>query len=410
MRWFIWFLAVSFFFYEFVLRVSPSVMVEALMTSFHADAGKMGAAIGIYFYIYAPMQLPVGLLMDRFGPRYLLPKAAFICGVAGVLFGYAAHLDLLSLSRLLMGFGSAFAFVGVLVITSRYFPHKELALLIGIANSIAMIGAISGEGPISILENYLGWRYSMIFLGIMGILLALVMHFVMRKAAEINNMQSKTTLLNAWKSLKSVLRHPVSWINAIIAALLYTTTSAFAALWGVSFLMHNHHLSRDEAGFASSTIYLGWIFGGPIIGYISDRIDRRRPFLIICPLVAGIIFLPLILFNNMRPTDIFLILFLIGFFSAAELLNFSYAIDLHTVKGTGSAIAFTNFIIMLSGALFQPLVGILLDLFSNSSAHNGLPVYSDNAYKLAMLLFPITFFLAFILSFFLKETKISKKT
>lgn len=404
-RWFIWILAVTFFFYEFTIRVSPSVMVNSLMAAFHTDAGKIGAISSIYYYVYAPMQLPVGLLMDRFGPRYLLPMAAIVCGGGMIIFGIAPNFEVLALGRFLSGFGTSFAFVGLLYITSHWFPHHLMALLIGISNSIAMAGAITGEGPLSIAENYLGWRSTTSILGVIGILLGffifIVVFFSPRRKEE--KMHETISFLNAWNSLKKVLIHPRSWINAGIAIFIYATTAGFAALWGVPFLMSNHHMPREIAGFATSSIYLGWIVGGPLVGHLSDRFQKKRPFLKICSLLAGIALLPVIVMNDLSHPLIFALLILVGIFSAAELLNFTYAIDLHPYKATGSAIAFTNFIIMLGGAFFQPFVGWVLDRLWTGATLEGVQIYSQTSYTIATLCFPLSFFLAFILSFFLKE-------
>lgn len=374
------------------------------MAAFNTDAGKIGAISAIYFYIYAPMQLPVGLLMDRFGARKLLSMAAVVCGIGGIIFGVALNLEILSAGRLLMGLGSSFAFVGLLYITSHWFPHSQMSLLIGIANSVSMIGAVAGEGPISILETVIGWRYTMILIGGIGILLGIFIFLVVRQAPSGSIKKGKKiNLYEAWNSLKGVLAHPFSWLNAAIAMLLYTPTVAFAALWGVPFLMHNHGMDRDLAGFASSSIYIGWILGGPLIGHLSDYFQRRRPFLKVGSLLGGLALAPVILLTNLPPVLIFVLFILVGIFSATELLNFSYAIDLHSNKATGSAVAFTNFVTMLGGAVFQPLVGWLLDLFWSGGFNGKIKTYSHADYKLAMICFPISFFIAFLLSFFLKE-------
>lgn len=380
-------------------------MVDSLMATFRVDAGVIGAISGVYFYIYAPMQLPVGLLMDRYGPRNLLSIAAAICGLGAIIFGLAPDIGVLALGRFLIGFGSSFAFVGLLFITSHWFPRREMALLIGIANSVAMIGAVAGEGPISVIEDYLGWRYAMITFGIMGVLLALFIFLVIHNAPEGKEVKKhrQITLAAAWKNFKTVLAHPRSWLNATIAIFLYATTAVFAALWGVPFLMHNHQMDRDMAGFASSSLYIGWIVGGPVIGHLSDRLKVRRPFLKVCSLCGGITLLPVILFTNVPHILIIILLILVGIFSAAELLNFSYAIDQHSERSTGSAIAFTNFVIMLGGAIFQPMIGWILDLFWDGTFQDGIKLYSYNDYKLTMLCFPLFFFIAFTLSFFLKE-------
>lgn len=403
--WWTWSLAVLFLFYEFFVRVYPSIMVKELMASFQATAGQLGMLSAFFFYAYAPMQIPVGLLMDRFGARKLLTFAALFCGIGSFFFGMANTLAPAEFGRFLMGIGSSFAFVGMIYVCSHWFPAKKLALLVGIGNSIGMLGAVGAEGPLSFAVEAFGWRGTVNAFGFIGIALAIILFVFIRKEPEQKKTEKKQASYDLIHNLKLVASNPLTWLNAIIALLFYMTTAAFASLWGIPFLVESYHISKDIAGFAVSMIFVGWIVGGPIIGFISDRFKRRKPFLYASTLLCLACILPVIYLGGLSLPLIFLLLFLVGFFQAAQLLTFSLGIELNPIEAKGTSIAITNFTVALGTSLMQPLLGVLLDLRWGGEMQDGIPIYSLADYHFAMISFPITLILAFVLLFFLKEKR-----
>ncbi|NGX61688.1 MAG: putative sulfoacetate transporter SauU [Chlamydiae bacterium] len=396
-KWTFWSLAILFYTYEFLLRVFPSVMISGLMGAFHTDVGTIGVISALYFYIYAPMQIPVGVLVDRFGSQKLLAGALSLCVFSTFLFGIAQSLFFLGLSRILIGLGSSFAFVCLMYVTSHWFPRKRLGLLIGISNILAMVGAIAGEGPISLVEELVGWRYTVIILSVIGFALTIsVFLLLLNQPVKIEIKKTKAkSIRESIHNFLTISRQKKSWMNALCALFLYLPTSGFAALWGVPFLQKVHGMDRSMAGFATSMIFVGWIVGGPLLGYYSDKIKKRRPFLLLFSLLGGIVFFPVILFP-LSGTLIYLLLFAVGICSSSQLLNYAYAIDQHSQQMTGAVIAFTNFLTMLGGAVFQTLIGVFLDLFPQST-----PI--TLRYTFTMSIFPAAFFLSFIFALFIRE-------
>ena len=410
LRWFVWGLACLFLFYEYFLRTGPSVIVAELALTFQVTAAAIGTLSGLYFWIYAPMQIPVGMLMDRYGARRLLTLATTTCGIGSLLFGMAGSYWLAAVGRILMGLGSSFAFVGMVYVSSHWFRGTLLALLIGLGNSSASLGAVVGEGPLAAAVHFFGWRGSLLVVGIIGLVLAIAMFFVMRREMPPRPKNKQKELeAGMWANLVLVSRNPQSWINALVAMLAYATTSAFAGLWGVPFLTNTHNVTAVQAGFAVSMIFVGWIFGGPIVGYISDRMRHRRIVLRICLAVAFVVLLPVIYLPDLASWVIFTLLFLVGFFSSGQLLNFSLAIEINPHRAKGTATAFTNFLIAIAGAVVQPLVGVFLDaLAPSATTATGLPIYTARDFRIALSLFPAMMLLAFLGSFWIKprpETK-----
>jgi len=407
-KWLVWSLSVTFYFYEFVLRVAPSVMVKDLMAAFSLNAAEVGSLAAIYLYIYAPMQIPVGVLTDYFGARKLLTIAAIVCGLGCLLFGFANQEWIAGAGRLLMGIGSAFAFVGMVYICSHWFHKKNLAFLIGLANSLGMFGAFIGQGPLSMLVHEIGWRASVIQLGILGIIIGAVIFFVVRNdppSIAKKEQAKREKMPSVFHFLKVVARKRQSWINALASLCYYSITVAFAGLWGIPFLEQTHDVSRNVASFATSMIFVGWMIGGPIIGTYSDRIKGRKPILLTSLTLTFISLASVIYLDHLPLIALFILLFAVGFFSSAQLLQYSIAIEMNPHEAKGSSIAFTNFLTMMGGAIIQPLVGYLLDLNWHGERVLGIPYYSTSDYKIALSIFPILVIFAMIFNLLIKEKK-----
>jgi len=410
MSWWIWTLAVVFLFYDFLIRVSPTAMVKELMSAFSVTASSLGTLSAFYFYAYAPMQIPVGLLMDRFGARKLLTFASLICALGSFLFAVSYQLATAELGRFLMGMGSAFGFVGMVYICSHWFPREKLALLVGLGNSIGMLGAVSAEGPLTLSVSMFGWRLTVQAFAIAGLVLAAALFlFIRREPQRIKSGEGKRATLDLAKNLRMVCLNYRTYLNAIIALLFYMTTAGFALLWGIPFLIVAYGLDKSIAGYVVSMIFVGWIIGGPIIGFISDRFNRRKPLLFISVFLTGVALLPVIYIAHLPIWLLFTLLFLVGFFSSAQLLNFSLAIELNPIEAKGTSIAFTSFIVAVGVSVIQPLLGFFLDAGWDGAIRNGVPFYSITNYRQAMISLPVTLFLALILLFFLREKKHDKE-
>ncbi|MCK4609099.1 MAG: MFS transporter, partial [Gammaproteobacteria bacterium] len=177
---FIWLLAAGFFFAEYFARVAPSVMVADLMRDLHVSALSLGSLSAFFYYAYVAMQIPVGTLVDRFGPHRLLTVTAALCGISCILFAHVDSLAAAKAYRFLMGFSAAFAFVGALKLASVWFPASRFGFISGATQALGMLGAAVGEGPVSVLVTHIGWRQSMILIGIILLILALLISIIVR--------------------------------------------------------------------------------------------------------------------------------------------------------------------------------------------------------------------------------------
>lgn len=408
-KWIIWSLAAFFYFYEILLRVSPSVMVPELMQSFGVEAAALGLLTSCFYYAYAPMQLPVGLLIDRFGAKNLLTFASIFCAVGAMIFSISTVFLHAAFGRFLLGFGSSFAFVAMVYVCSHWFPASKRALLVGLANSIGMLGAFSGQGPLGLALQHASWRVVILSLGLVGFLLAFLVFFFVEKEKKKTAATKQSFSTSLLQGLKAVCKSRLTWVNAIVTLLFYMTTSAFGELWGVPFLQSAHGLSKHSAGFAISMIFLGWLIGGPSIGFFSDYYKQRKMFILGSILLALCCLIPILYWVSMPIVILYTFLFLLGFFSSGELLNFTLATELHAHHVKGAAIAFTNCVVSFGSGLIQPIVGVFLDYFWLGNTSEGAPIYSTQEYQKAFLILPVFLGLAFVICLFLKEPKVKEE-
>jgi len=392
LKWIIWLFAVGFYFYEYLIRVFPSVITEDLIGYFHINTSGIGILSAFYLYAYAPMQLPVGALMDRYGARRLLTFACLICGVATLFFSVTDHVIVADISRFFMGIGSAFGFIGMIYVCSHWFSGKKLALMIGLGNSIGMLGAVFGLAFLSYLFQVFPWKDILYALGIIGIALTVLIYLVMKTETASVTKQDPKNKISTKESCKLVLSNGQTWVNAIVAFLYYVTTASFAGMWATPFFKDVHNLSNPQAGFCSSMLFLGWIVFCPIIGHLSDKFENRKIFLLTLPLVSMFLLVFLIFSSSIPFYLIAISMFFVGMGSSAQLLNFSLAIELNPERTKGFAVAFTNFLAFVYGAIIQTLIGYFL-------------VVTGNNYQVCLLVFPISFLLGFILCFFIKEKR-----
>lgn len=408
--WLIWGLGAAFFFAEYYARVSPSVMAQDLMRSFEANALAIGSLSAFFYYAYLAMQLPVGMLMDKYGPHRLLTINALICAGGAFIFATASSLFAADIGRLLMGFGAAFAFVGSLKLASVWFSPKRFGLMAGLTQALGMLGAATGVGPMSMIVSNLGWRLTMVFIGIIFVVLALAIGLIVRDApATATHPRRKigSKQFSLISSLKVVIKNPQSWAVALYAGFVYAPTAAFAELWGVSFLRSAYHLHVTVAAWAVSMIFVGWGIGGPIMGYFSDFFENRKNFMKFSAL-SGFVLLILILYVHLPLPLVFLILFLYGMTNPGVSIAYAISSEINPHRNAATSMSLTNMASVIIGATFQPIIGWLLVLHWSGLKINGVPQYVTADYQTAMIILPICSLLGFFTLRFVKETNCRK--
>jgi len=374
-----WLTGAVFFFYAWVLRVAPSVMVEELMRDLAVGGAVLGHLSGAYYYGYAGMQVPVGVLIDRFGPRRLMAGAGLACAAGCVLFATGATLAAVTVGRFLVGASAAFSLVGAMAVAGRWFPANRFAVLSGWAMAMGMVGGVFGQAPLRLAVEASSWRTTMLLLAVGGLLLATAAWATVR-----DRWRGPAGMLGALEGLGAVARHPQTWLIALGGLATAGPLLGFAGLWGVPFIEAAYGLPRATAATLTSMLFVGWGAGAPLFGWLSDRIGRRK-----APLLTGLVLETLTLAAVVWIADLPVVAlgglcFLTGFLGSAQIVGFALATENHPARLSGTAIGFVNGMVTGAGALFQPLVGWLLDLAWTGETAQGARVYAPETYRLAL--------------------------
>lgn len=412
----VWGLAALFYFYDNLLQVSPSAMKPELSLIFAREAEQFGSLSAYCLYAYGLMQIPAGMLMDRFGPKRLLTLAAILCGIGSLIFGVSLTLWQAKCGRVLIGAGAAFALVGCLNIAMLWFSSKRFAFMTGLTVTVGYLGAVFGLSTVSKIVTWLDWRHSMYWGGAIGLLLALLLWTVMpNPAREITlkvagfRFSTSKSFLNVlvafYRGFMQVCKQPQTWIAALYAGLMFVPTLAFGGLWGIPFLVEAHGFDRATAGLCVSFIYVGWVLGAPFWGWTSDYYQRRKQPMIVATLLTLCLCVSMIYLQGLTVPLLTLLVFLLGFCSSGFIVAFALIRETNAPAVAGTAIGFGNALNTLWGALAQPLIGQILDMSGNPIiAENGERTFSLASYQQAFLALPVALVISIILLMFVKET------
>lgn len=401
--WLVWGLAALFFFYKYLLQVSPSVMSDQLMGTFHASGAQLGNLAACFFYSYLIMQIPVGILLDRFNPRYIITVAILVSALGVLLFAKATSLAPAYIARYLMGLGAAFAAVSCFKLITIWFPPRRFALLAGLSMTAAMCGAIGGQVPLSLLIEHFSWQTAMQIIAVPGFALGFLF-FLLVKTKKQHVAKAKFRWSTFFHEIKAVLRCKQTWILSFYSGLAFAPISVFGGLWGVAFLKQAHHLSATAAASSISFIFIGFAIGGPITGWLSDYFQRRKPFMLVGTSIA-IITLALVLYlptvNNIILSSLLLIF---GLGASCFFLCFSMIREIHPFAVAASVLGFMNTFDSICEALTEPFIGKMLDSGWKGQLNAGARVFPLSDYHWSLSILLIYLCIALIFLYFTKET------
>jgi MFS family permease len=390
-----WVLVAVYYFYQYVLRSAPSVMMPQLTEAFGLSALGVASLVGLFYYGYSPFSLVAGAAMDRLGPNKVLPMSAALVGIGALLFG-SGNTAAASMGRLLQGAGGVFALVGAVYIATKNFPASRAATLIGATQMFGMAGGSAGQfavGPL--ISSGMSWKVFWIGMGFVGLAIGAFLFFLLPREprTEVPVGSLKATI----QALLTVFKNPQSILCGLIAGFLFIPTTIFDMIWGVRYLQEAHGFSFASAVMRSATVPLGWIIGCPLLGFISDGIGRRKP-VIIGGAVVLLACLGWILFGQAGVFPPYLVGLVAGLASGAAMLPYTVIKEVNPPQFGGTATGVINFLNFTFSALLGPVFGGLLHHISGG-AQRELAHYQA---AFLPLLFGVA--AAIVLSFLLKET------
>lgn len=384
---FVWALTTSFFAYQFILRLMPGLIIDDVLRKFQIDAGDYGILTSTYYWGYAGLQIPIAILLDRYSPRFVVGLFVLVVSLATLLFIWTDSWPVAILARFLVGAGSALGFLGVSKVVNLWFPEKLYGIFIGLSFSFGLLGAVYGGKPVASLVDSMGWEtaFSLIaYVGI-GLFLLIFLFLQMPPAPEVKLSEEMGHL----GPLASVLKKPLVWILGIANLLLVGPLEGFADVWGVSYLMKAYDWAKPDAAFITSFIFIGMLFGGPILSLIARLLQRTLPVILFAGLGMATIFYTLFLNPALYTSETLIgAMLIVGIFCCYQVLVFTFGTTMVSSSEKGITVALLNSMNMFGGAFFHYTMGTVINLYWSGGMEGGIKAYDLKEYTIAMYVIP----------------------
>jgi MFS family permease len=393
-----WLLVAVYYFYQYALRSAPSVMMPQLTDAFGVNALGVSAIVGMFYYGYSPFSLVAGTSLDRFGAKRVVPIGAAVVGIGAILFG-TGNVTFANIGRFLQGAGGAFALIGAAYLITKNFPASVAASFIGATQMFGMAGGSAGQflvGPI--IKNGISWDRFWIYTGVLGLVISAVLLVLLPKETPKKITSGSGALAILLRSLGTVFRNPQSYLCGFISGLLFIPTTILGMTWGVRFLQEARGREYEAAVTLAASIPIGWMIGCPLLGFISDRLGRRKP-VIFAGTVMLLAVVAWVLFGNPEILRGHTVGILMGIASGAAMLPYTVIKEVNPPELGGTATGVVNFLNFTFSALLGPVFGARLVEMPKDDTALALAHYQAG---FKPLLYGII--LALILTFFLKET------
>ena len=393
-----WLLTAVFYCYQYSMRSAPAVMVPELSTAFGLSAVGVASLVGLFYYAYAPFSLVAGVTLDGLGPRKVIPIGAASVAIGAILFS-TGDPTLGRLGRLMQGAGGVFALIGAVYLVSTYMPASRAATLIGVTQMFGMAGGSAGQfvvGPL--ITSGMPWSRFWLVMGLIGIPIAFLLFMLIpNRKPESGQTQPGGGLGLAARAMGAVFVNPQSILCGLIAGLIFIPTTIFDMVWGVRYLQEAHGLPYSAAVLRSAAVPFGWMIGCPLLGWLTDRIGRRKPVIIGASL-ALLAFLALILFGPAHLLPPYSLGLLAGIASGAAMIPYTVIKEANRPEHSGTATGIINFINFSMTALLGPVFASRL-IAASGGAERDVTHYQAT---FTPLLYGVV--LAILLTLLLRET------
>ncbi len=387
----IWLVGVSFVLFQFFLQLSSGVIIGHIMHDMSLSALTAGLLSSSFYFVYTVLQIPVGMMFDRKNTRILLSCNALLCSFGCLIFANSTSLVGLFIGRTLIGAGSAFAFVGFSHVLRQYFPPRQFAFMIGFSETLGFIATAIGIVGMGEFIAHWGWRTFIDGAAVMGVLISFLCWKV------IPNSTQHPSESHFKQSFIAILSNYPIWLNGFFVGLSFSVVTVFGALWAVPFIQVKLGCSIEKASIIGAIYFIGTGLSCPLFGILSNHVKRRKRLILTSCLTTACLLL-LLLFVPMKNLALVMtLMFMIGLFCGAYMLSYTISNELAPPQLQSTAMGFTNTLAVLSALILQPFVGFLL-VMSNQTG-----IYNVTDYQYALLVVPLSLFLASLLVFFLPE-------
>lgn len=402
----VWIVSLCFVLFQFFIQLSSGEIVNGLMQSFGLTAFGGGVLASAYYYIYVSLQIPAGVLMGQYGPRKLLSAGAMVLAIGSFLFAGTHHVVVAFLGRLVMGLGAAFAFVGTMFLTDKWFPRERFAVMAGLVEMVGMIGTLIGIFWLAHYVEAIGWRRCMLycsaFAAVLSVILGLVIRDMPANRRPLSTTKAKRRVL---PGLRVLIRMRVAWANGIYSGFMFMSVTVFAALWALPYFQEAQNMSLVEATAYSSLMYVAVGVFSPCLGFIDAHVKHRRYLMCGLAILGFVVMMLIILFPTMPRIELGICMFVLGIASSGYMLTFPVANQIAAMRIRSASIGFVNMLSVGASPIFQSIVGLILFLLAHHDHPTQISLYSVHEYQMSLLVIPACLAVAAWLALFIPSRK-----
>lgn len=362
--WTIWFIASIFYAYQYILRVMPNIMLDDIMQQFHISAATFGQFSGVYYIGYSLMHLPVGIMLDRYGPKKIMSACIFISVIGLLPLIFADHWVYPIVGRLLIGIGSSAAILGLFKIIRMAFDEARFARLLSLSVTIGLMGAIYGGGPVSYMHEVWGYQSVIVSFIVIGLILAFVTYWIIPQG---ESSQPSSVM----SDIKEVLSNQKVIYSCLFAGLMVGPLEGFADVWGKAFLKQVYGFDNTLAASLPSMIFIGMCFGAPFLNMIAEKMGSYLGAVVGAGITMILCF-SFMLVWQLSPTVLSFNLILIGISCAYQILAIYKASTYVREQVAGLTTAIANMIIMIFGYAFHTTISTIIDAMGGPNTAQAL--------------------------------------
>jgi len=416
-RWLVFVIGGIIYFFACLHRVSPTVIAHDLTVEFTLNATMLGLIASAYFYLYAFIQPPVGILSDTIGPRRVVAFFTLIACIGSVVFGTAVNPAMAIAGRCLIGMGVGGIFVPSLKLFSQWFRADEFASLTGIMLAIGYLGGIFASAPLTYLVLFVGWRISFIIIGLLSLFMGGLFWLIARDKPEdkgwptiavgpssVAGTPDVPENITNKERLKLVVVNPGFWLITISIFFVGGAGITFSGLWAVPFLIDIHHYSRLESGTMLMLSMIGFAAGAALSGFLTDKLGLNKKTIVVTTLSLGVCYwIVFCFFGDRVPDFVLVIIFLVMGMCGGGTVPIFMAMTKELFPNwlTGTAIGLMNPSAFLATALYQPFTGFLMDRVGKMTSG----AFPFEAYQQVFFMFLCAFIISLIFICFFKPPK-----
>ena len=390
-------------------RLSTAVLSERLAAEFDTTAAQLGTLHASFFYIYAAIQVPTGVMADRYGPRYVGSGGAVVLSLGAAGFALAGSYPVALASRALIGTGSGVIFVSILRFCANWYRDDEFATMTGLTGAMAGLGAILATTPLALTVEALGWRPTVLGLATVGLVAGAAVYLLARRSPADAGLepiedvpeQPSVTLRETGAYLRDVLGDLDQWLVSVTFFATMGTLLTLIGLWGVPYLVVVYGLDVTTASYYTMLGSVGMLVGNPGIGRLSDAVERR---LLPMAVALGLFTLAIAVvpvFGKPPLAAVAASYFLCGFLFGGALLGFTYVKERYPAGASGVATSVVNTAGFVGGALFPTLMGVALDAYRTDATVAGTTAYTEFGYRVAFGIITVAVGAGFLCSLWL---------